>query len=233
MNTRVPLVFPVLCALAIASTLLLAPLAVEADSAVPAAIAAYNRGLAHSKAGRFDDAIREYSDAIRSDANFFEAYNNRGNAYNNTGRHELALADFDAVIRLKPHPYGYNGRGEAYRYLGQYDRALEDYAQALRLDPAYATALNNQAWVFATARDARHRDGRRAVEVALKACELSKWARASHIDTLAAAQAAVGNFAEAVFYQEKALAIGGLTDAQREKARARLELYRQGVAYRE
>ena len=58
------------------------------------------------------------------------------------------------------------------------DRALADYAEALRIDPDFALALNNRAWVLATSKVDRNRDGRRAVEEARRACELTGWKNA-------------------------------------------------------
>jgi tetratricopeptide (TPR) repeat protein len=199
-------------------------------------MAAYrNRGFAYARAANYELAIKDYSEVIRlkPTGETWEAYQNRGILYGRTGRYQLAVEDFDNAIRLKPTATAHNGRGNAYRFLGLYEQALESFAQALRLDPRFVSAYNNQAWLLATAQDARYRDGKKATELALRACELSNWKRADYIDTLAAAHAEAGNFAEAVQHQEKALTIGRLTEAQGEKARARLELYRQGKPYRE
>ena len=65
--------------------------------------------------------------------------------------------------------------------------------------------LNDLAWMLATSKDSRVRDGRRAVAIATKACILSNWKNAFSIDTLAAASATAGNFADAVKYQQLAI----------------------------
>ena len=49
-----------------------------------------------------------------------------------------------------------------------------------------------------------YRDGRKAVESGLRACELSEWKDASHLATLAAAHAESSDFDRAVEFQEKA-----------------------------
>jgi tetratricopeptide (TPR) repeat protein len=47
-----------------------------------------------------------------------------------------AVAEFDQMIRLRPHdPNGYNGRGWAYYQTDQYGAAIADHARALELTP--------------------------------------------------------------------------------------------------
>ncbi len=61
--------------------------------------------------------------------------------------------------------------------------------------------------MWATCPDEAYRDGAKAVESATKACELGGWKDADHLDTLAAALADAGEFAEAVRRQEEALGL--------------------------
>jgi hypothetical protein len=77
------------------------------------------------------------------------------------------------------------------------------------------------------------RDGKRAVALATKACELSKWKDANDIDTLAAAHAEAGSFSEAMKYQKKALEVGFEDKADAENARQRLLLYEREKPYRD
>ena len=44
-----------------------------------------------------------------------------------------------------------------------------------QLDPKLATALVHRAWVGARCPDKKYRDGKKAVELATKACEIAGW----------------------------------------------------------
>lgn len=61
------------------------------------------------------------------------------------------------------------------------------------------------AWAKATCRSEQYRDGKQALELATKACELTAWKKGKFLQTLAAAYAECGNFAKAIEWQEKAI----------------------------
>ena len=90
---------------------------------------------------------------------------------------------------------------------------------------------NNLAWGWATNAEKADRDGAKAVEFAKKACELTGDQNPLCLDTLAAAYAEVGDFAQAIAVQARAVQVGGADHAADFKAR--LRLYVDGQPYRE
>jgi tetratricopeptide (TPR) repeat protein/Zn-dependent protease len=190
------------------------------------------RGAAGVGLGRFDRAVADYTEALRLGPTS-DLYNQRAIAYRRAGRTHLALADYDAAIGLAPaEPRLYFNRALAHAARGDYGRAVADYAEAARLAPDYAAAYNNLAHLWATCPLAEVRDGSRAVGYATRACELTAWGEAGFLDTLAAAYAEAGDFAEAARWQSKALEDPQWCKGREEKARERLRLYEEGKPYR-
>jgi len=193
----------------------------------------YNRGHAWQAKGELDHAIADFDEAIRLDPGSVEAYFNRGLVWQSKGELDQAIADFNEAIRLDPKDApAYNNRGHVRKLKAQFDQALADYDAAIGLDPQDPAAYNNRAWIRATCPDARYRDGPKAVASATRACELTGWKNADDVDTLAAACAEAGDFAAAVKWQEKALALYTV-EAERKEGRAHLALYQANKPYHE
>jgi len=127
---------------------------------------------------------------------------------------------------------GYAYRGDAWYAKKKYDKAIPDYNEAVRLDPKNTNAYGGRAWLWATCPDAKYRDGKKAVESATTAAELTEWKDAYSLGSLAAARAEAGDFTAAVLSQTKANAL--YSDAEDKKnGDARLKLYREKKPYRE
>jgi tetratricopeptide (TPR) repeat protein len=147
---------------------------------------------------------------------------------------DKAIADFSAVVRLAPNnANAYARRAAAYQHKKSYDEAVADFTQALRFDSSVASTNNNAAWLMATCSEERFRDGRKAIDLATKACELSDWKSADRLDALAAAYAETGDFDAAIQWQSKALEMNP-SDAEVIKGmKERLALYKDHHPYRE
>lgn len=189
------------------------------------------RGTIHAQKHEYADAISDYNEAIRLNPEYSAAYYFRAKAFTVQHDNARAMTDFNEALRLNPaFAHAYSGRATVYVEQGEYERAIADYSEALRLRPDHAGLINTLAWLWATAPDAKLRDGEKALEFANKACELSKWKEPAYIDTLAAAFAENGKFAEAVKWETKYLA-GKLTQELADGARARLKLYQEKKPY--
>jgi tetratricopeptide (TPR) repeat protein len=144
--------------------------------------------------------------------------------------HDRAITDIGQAIHLDPaNAHAFFNRALVWSEEKNYGQAIHDFNDAIRLDPNNPEAYSRRAWIWATCPHVQYRDGKRAVESAMKAVKLNP--TAINKDTLAAAHAETGNFDEAVRWQEQALADPQYRDNQDFKRR--LELYRNRKPYRE
>jgi tetratricopeptide (TPR) repeat protein len=157
----------------------------------------------------------------------------RGNAALERKDYDTAIAEFTEAIRLDPQADdAYHNRAHAYAEKREYAKAIADYNEAIRLNPDDPASYTSLAWVLATCPKDELRNGKRAVGLATRACELTDWQDANDLENLAAAYAECGQFDEAVKWQAKAVAVNtGLQDP--DEARQRLDLYKGRKPYRE
>jgi hypothetical protein len=96
------------------------------------------RGIAHSRAGQHDTAIRDFNVEIPDE---ITAYQLRGNEYAALGDYERAIADYSYILRWQPHnAWCLASRGSAYANLHDYVRAIADFKEAIRINPGYEDA---------------------------------------------------------------------------------------------
>jgi tetratricopeptide (TPR) repeat protein len=214
------------CSLAVIllSSLLLAG---DASKAVQKADAALIKG-------DYDAAIAHYDEAIRLSPRFARPYHGRGVAYFHKRLYKKAIASCTEAIRLEPeNDAAIYDRGLARWQNGEPRQAVQDFTQAIRVNPKNDSAYNGLAWALSTATRAELRDGKRAVELATKACKLTDWKSPFHLSALAAAYAEVGDFPRAIEWHKKAMASPDFPKDKLERARQRLKLYEQRKPYRE
>ena len=193
----------------------------------------HNRGLASYVKGDYDKAIADFEEAIRINPKYGLAYNNRGVAWHHKWEFGKAITDFSDAIRLDPNDAtAHKNRGSIWCLTKEYERATADYTEAIRLDPKLAGAYSGLAWIWATCPDEKRRNGKKAVQSATKACELSDWKDANILGCLGAAYAEAGEFDSAVKWQTKAIELYG-TEKEKEDGRSRLTLYQNKTPYRD
>jgi len=189
-----------------------------------------NMGINNAKQGNYQQAIKDYDKAIELDPKYAQIYLNRAAVYGKLGNYTQVIKDSTKVIELDPKSaVAYFFRGNSHIHLGNYQQAMKDYDKAIELNPEDAFFYNNLAWFLATAKAPSFRNGKKAVELALKACELSGRENPNYLDTLAAAYARVGDFDNAVKWQEKALESPEYPN--KPEAQQRLNFYREGKAW--
>jgi|HubBroStandDraft_6_1064221.scaffolds.fasta_scaffold43653_4 tetratricopeptide (TPR) repeat protein len=190
----------------------------------PQAFYYMQRGGVWHQFKKYDKAIADFDNAIQLGSANAAAYLNRGMAWTELKQIEKALDDFDRADKLGPkNVLVYRARAYAWVRNGDFKTALSIFDQALELDPKDAVSWNDRAWFEATCPDAKYRNGKRAVEQATKACELSGWKETAILDTLAAADAEAGDFTNAIKWQTKAR--DGAPTHERADYQSRLDLY--------
>ncbi len=108
--------------------------------------------------------------------------------------------------------------------------AIRWYQKAAEAGPP--SLQNDFAWMLATSPNASLRDGTLALEFAEKAVAATRRSNAGFLDTLAAAHAEAGDFAQAVAIQKEAMAL--LSDAKsKQDYTSRLRLYEAKTPFRE
>jgi len=104
-------------------------------------------GIAHSKAGQHEEAIRDFSGIATEDTDpDGGAHNLRGDEYLALGDYQRAIADYDYVLRWRPHDrWARNNRAAAYANLHDYPRAIADFQYEIRINPNDEYAIETLA----------------------------------------------------------------------------------------
>jgi tetratricopeptide (TPR) repeat protein len=125
----------------------------------------------------------------------------------------------------------YYSRADIYLSMGEHAKAIEDYERAYEINKEYPNLLNNFAWTLATSTEASVRDGKRAVKLALEACEVSDYKKPHILSTLAAAYAESRDWSNARKWSQKAVELA--TEDIKETLQKELEFYKKKKPWRE
>jgi tetratricopeptide (TPR) repeat protein len=123
-------------------------------------------------------------------------------------------------------------RAVARGVIRDYPAEKADLEAALRINPNWLTPLDLLATLLASCSHADVRDGAKAMSLALRACELTEWKRATYLETVAAAYAELGRFDDAILMQQRAIQSAASQENQDNGAHSRLEAYRAGKPLR-
>jgi tetratricopeptide (TPR) repeat protein len=204
--------------------------AIKLDDECPAGFG--GRGVVWAEKKQYAKAMDDLAKAIKLDPKNPEWLRVRGATWGERKDFDKSLDDLNAALELDPKSAPtLLARGEAWAGKKDYAKAVADAEAAIELQPESATAHNARAWRLATCPDEELRDGKKAVESARKACDLSDWDDPAVLDTLAAAYAEAGDFDEAVKWQKKALE--EMPERLAAEAEKRLKLYEEKKPYRD
>jgi tetratricopeptide (TPR) repeat protein len=177
-------------------------------------------------------AIGDCDAAIALEPDRADGYAFRAGLWAEQDEHDKAIADLSRVIKLAPdNAWAYCNRGMEQFEKHAYEPAVADLEKAMAIDPNSPDAQNGRAWLWATCDNPKYRDGKKAVQMAKRACETLEWKEPAAIDTLAAASAEAGDFEEALKWQTKANAMFP-EGKEKTEGEARLKLYQAKKPYR-
>jgi tetratricopeptide (TPR) repeat protein len=117
-----------------------------------------------------------------------------------------AIMEYQKGLQSDPNfAPAYSPLGAALEERGRFGEAITAYQKAVQLNPSDLAALNNLAWLLATAPEASLRDGGKALGMARQADLQTGGENMVILHTLAAAYAETGKFPEAVQAAQHAL----------------------------
>ncbi len=188
-------------------------------------------GGLYASQNRTGEATEHLFRSLELDPGNAMAHANLGGVYDALGRDEETLAHLARSLEIQPR------RNEATYNLGNFHlkrgrraEAIRCYRAMLEDDPRHAKSLNNLAWLLAAEPGAPRAQAEEALALARRAIGLEKEPDASLLDTLALAQAACGDFAEAAETARKAAerAAEEGDGALGESIRSRIRGYEEG-----
>ena len=184
--------------------------------------------------GNTEEAIKQLHISLDLDPAQADVYLTLGNIADDGGERQQALTYWGQSLGIDPaQPKLHDTLAKAYYQQDKLDKVVRHWSELARLQPDNARVCNNLAWLFAAARDPAIRDSKLALEYALRACELTDYQHANFVDTLAVAQAAGGQFSQAIEMAQKALelAIDSGQEELVDEINKRLALYKTNQPY--
>jgi serine/threonine-protein kinase len=112
-----------------------------------------------------------------------------------------ALSDYIEATRIAP------DRAPDWRQMNNFGGVRVEYIEATGIAPDDARAWNDLATALAACPDEKLRDGKKAIDAAMKACELTAWSDADYLETLADVCYEAGDLISAVKWQTKAVGV--------------------------
>ncbi len=99
----------------------------------------FQQGLRRNKAKKYKTAIASLDKALKCKPDYADAWSQRGFALGSLGRHEEAVASFDAALAIRLNACWWHNRGIALGKLGCYFEAINSFERAIEFHPASST----------------------------------------------------------------------------------------------
>ncbi len=190
----------------------------------------HNLGMSLAELGQWDEAVAQYGVALKLHPDFAPTEYQLADALLKQGKPGQASSWFAAALKHQPDfAEAHHGLGLILAKEQNFGEALPHLRKAATLKPDWADALNDVAWLLATCKEVKWRDGPKAVRLAARSVELSTNQSSRALSTLAAAYAEAGQYPDAVKTIERALKLAeAASEASIADYRHQLELYQAG-----
>jgi tetratricopeptide (TPR) repeat protein len=205
----------------------------------PDYVEAYNNlGTALLKLNRVNEAIACWQKAIELRPNLALPHNNIGYALCKSGRLDEGLPHLQRAVEIEPNNVDdRDNLAVALLRKGRTDEAIFQWQKVLKIDAQNVDAINNLAsvaWRMATSPDASQRNGKKALELAQQANQLSGGKNVVILETLAAAQAEAGDFPKAAATAQGALPLAlAARHASVSALQMQISMYQARVPFRD
>ncbi len=153
---------------------------------------------------RFDEAAEHLSVVLKLQPENAELWAELARIRVREKRFDVAAECFGTSLKFQSRPDVRFEWANALRDSRQFSAARDAYREVMKEVPS-PVVMNNLAWLLATAEDQAVRDGQAALELAEKAATATQRTSARILGTLAAAQAEVGRFQEALATLDEAI----------------------------
>ena len=192
------------------------------------------RGLMAADVGDYAAAIRDFRTLADRPEDDPLVFGQLGMLHLAAKKPRAAITWFGKALDRNPKQFlSLRGRSDALISIGKHAAAVKDLKQALTVKPDDSGVLNNLAWLLATSPNGDLRDGKRAIDLATRACEETEWKAAHIISTLAAGHAETGDFEKACEVSQQAIDIAGDDKGIDDQLKQELESYEAKKPWRE
>jgi tetratricopeptide (TPR) repeat protein len=181
----------------------------------------------------WDNSNNLFSHALDVTQNNYLAHFKLADELRKHGKTALAIEHFRKVLQLKPNSaIAHSNLGNALVTQQKFKEALSHIKRSLEIEPNNPDTKNNLAWILATSLDPNMRNPLEAVRIAQEACGATDYENPNILDTLGAAYASAGRFAEAIETAQKALNLVGQNNNDLLHAiHGRMDLYKVSKPY--
>ena len=162
-------------------------------------------GQAYYQLGEYNQAVDSWTKALQINPSLPGVRNNIV-AVQKIKQLDQSIAQYTEMLRRKPDdPALHDQLAHAYYQTGKNEMAIKHWRLALQYKPDWPEAANNLAVVLATAAEQELRQPAEALQLALRAAELTRFENPVILETLSIAYFANNNIAEAITTAEKSL----------------------------